>query len=343
MLTAVTSESDEYHSTRHDKGILVTWDIVNNQFEITVKFNFIFLVLLCLSLNISAQSIPEKLGYPKGSKLLIIHADDLGVAHSVNDASAVALEKGSVSSASIMVPCPWFSEIAAYARSHPKADLGLHLTLTSEWKHYKWGPVSSTSEVPGLVNKNGFLYSSVDSVYQYAKISEVEKELRAQIEKARLFGIDFTHLDSHMGALYGNADYLKLLIRLGREYKVPVMLMNNDALKAAFHIDLGNFLTEKDTQLDGIFIANPADFKNGLEKFYADLIKNCKPGFSEIILHAGHDNSELQAVTIDHPDWGSVWRQADTNFFTSVQCRKLLTDQNIRVVTWREVRDKLIK
>jgi len=308
-----------------------------------VKAKSIFIVLLCLSLNSFAQSTPEKLGYSKDTKLLIIHADDLGVAHSVNDASANALEKGSVSSASIMVPCPWFSEIAAYARSHPKADLGLHLTLTSEWKYYKWGPVSSTSEVPGLVNKNGFLYSSVDSVYRYAKISEVEKELRAQIEKAKRFGIDFTHLDSHMGALYGNVEYLKLLIKLGREYKVPVMLMNNSALQAAFHINLGNFLTEKDLQMDAIFIANPPDFKNGLDNFYSNLLKNCGPGLTEIILHAGHDDSELQAVTIDHPDWGSAWRQGDNNFFTGDKCRKLLSDQNIRVITWREIRDRLIR
>src|SRR5688572_20186386 len=108
-----------------------------------------------------AKSIREKLGYPKDAKLVIIHADDLGVAHSENAASINAMEKGSVSSASIMVPTPWFPEIAHYASTHAAADLGLHITLTSEWKYLKWGPVTSAQQVPGLVNKQGFLYASV--------------------------------------------------------------------------------------------------------------------------------------------------------------------------------------
>ncbi|HKC37295.1 MAG TPA: ChbG/HpnK family deacetylase, partial [Chitinophagaceae bacterium] len=127
------------------------------------------IILLCTLFSTcifsQAKTIQERLGYPKDAKLVIIHADDLGVSHSENAASTTALEKGSVSSASIMVPCPWFPEIAAYALLHPAADLGLHITLTSEWKYYKWGPVTAKEKVPGLINKNGFLYSSVDSVY----------------------------------------------------------------------------------------------------------------------------------------------------------------------------------
>src|SRR5258705_865814 len=130
------------------------------------KVSIILLSTLSSACIVSqAKTIQERLGYPKDEKLVIIHADDLGVSHSENAASTAALEKGSVSSASIMVPCPWFPEIAAYAESHPAADLGLHITLTSEWKYYKWGPVTAKEKVPGLINKNGFLYSSVDSVY----------------------------------------------------------------------------------------------------------------------------------------------------------------------------------
>lgn len=306
-----------------------------------LKISFLFCCLISAGL-VAQPSIQEQLGHAKDTKLLIIHADDLGVAHTVNEASEMVMEKGSVSSASIMVPCPWFTEIADYSRAHPKADLGLHLTLTSEWKNYKWGPVASKTEVPGLVNKNGFLYSSVDSVYMHANLVEVEKELRAQIEQAKKFGVDFTHFDSHMGALFGNADYLKVLIKLGREYKVPVLL-NKSGPRSAFNVSMENYLTEKDVQLDGIYTANPADYKNGMENFYINLLKNLKPGLSEIIMHAAYDNSEMQGVTIDHPDWGSAWRQADVNFFKSEKCRKLLQDQNIQLVTWREVRDKLLR
>ena len=114
------------------------------------------------------KTLQEKLGYSKDSKLLILHADDLGMSHSENSATIYGMEHGSINSASIMVPTPWFPEIAAYARAHPMADLGLHLTLTSEWNYLKWGPVASKSEVPGLVNNNGFLFSAVDSVHRSA-------------------------------------------------------------------------------------------------------------------------------------------------------------------------------
>jgi predicted glycoside hydrolase/deacetylase ChbG (UPF0249 family) len=308
-----------------------------------MKLKASFIICFLFSTGLVAQkSIQEQLGYAKETKLLIIHADDLGVAHAVNDASEMAMEKGSVSSASIMVPCPWFAETAAYAHIHPEADFGLHLTLTSEWKNYKWSPVTSKTEVPSLVNKNGFLYSSVDSVYGHATLADVEKELRAQIEKAKQFGVDFTHFDSHMAALFGDAEHLKLLIKLGREYKVPVLL-NKSGPRSAFNVSLENYLTEKDVQLDGIYTATPADYKNGMENFYVNILKNLKPGLTEIIMHAAYDNSEMQAVTIDHPDWGSAWRQADVNFFKSKKCRKLLQDQNIHLITWREIRNKLLR
>ncbi len=158
--------------------------------------------LYCFAGYSQVKSIQEKLGYPKNAKLVIIHADDLGVSHSENSASIKAMEKGCVSSASIMVPCPWFPEIAAYAQSNPEADLGLHLTITSEWKNYKWGPVTPQAQVPGLVNKNGFFYSSVDSVLKNATAIEVQEEIHNQIKRAIQFGVQPTHLDAHMGAVY---------------------------------------------------------------------------------------------------------------------------------------------
>jgi len=288
------------------------------------------------------QTLQEKLGYSKNSKLLIIHADDLGVSHSENAASIFAMEKGSVSSASIMVPCPWFPEIAAYAREHPKADLGLHLTLTSEWKYFKWGPVFAKEKVPGLVNKNGFLFSDVDSMRNSSNPAEVEKELRAQIERAKSFGIDITHLDSHMAALFGSEEYLKVLIKLGREFKVPVLL-SKTGFRSVLNADLDSFVNEKDVLLDNIYTANPQDFKNGMENYYTGIFKSLLPGVNIILLHAAFDDREMQAVTIDHPDWGAAWRQADVNFFTGNNCKKLLQENNIHVITWREIRDKLLR
>ena len=304
------------------------------------------LFIVCLIMNsISFSqtiSLQEKLGYPKNSKLLIVHADDLGVAHSENAATISAMENSIVNSASIMVPCPWFSEIAAYAVANPKADFGLHLTLTSEWKNFKWGPLSDQQEVPGLVNKNGFLFSSGDSVYQKATPLEIEKELRRQIDKALSFGIDVTHFDSHMAVLYGNAEYLKVLIRLGREYKVPVML-NKSGVRSAISMSIDSFLNEKDVLIDGIFSPGPEDYKKGMEQFYTGHIKSFTPGVNIFIIHLAYDDKEMQAITIDHPNWGADWRQADYDFFTSEKVKQLLKENNVQLITWREIRDKLLR
>ncbi len=305
----------------------------------------IFSLLLCLAGTIllagaQSKTIQERLGYPKDTKLLIIHADDLGVSHSENEASINAMEKGSVNSASIMVPTPWFSEIAAYAASHPKADLGLHLTLTSEWKYYKWG--ATAKDVPGLENNQGFMFSAVDSVYRSATLQEIEKELRMQIVKAKRAAVDFTHFDSHMGTLFGREDYLKTMMRLGREYKVPVMLIKT-AAGTVFNYKLDSFITNEDVFADAIYTASPADFKTGMSGYYAKVLTEMKAGLNILIIHTAYDDKEMQAVTVDHPDWGAAWRQADYDFFTSDACKKNSKEQKIQLITWREIRDKLLR
>lgn len=302
----------------------------------------ITLLTLFISTKAQQKTIQERLGYSKDTKLLIIHADDLGVSQSENAASIQAMEKGSVSSGSIMVPCPWMGDMAQYARTHPKADLGLHLTLTSEWKLYKWGTVTPVNQTASLVNKQGFLYSATDSLYKNARVDEIEKEIRSQIERAKQFGIDFTHFDAHMGCLFLNADYLKILIKLGREYNVPVLL-NREAFKYVFNVDVDPLLSEKEVLVDKLFMAQPGDFKNGMNNFYTGIIKSLQPGLSCILLHAAYDNEEMKAVTIDHPDYGAEWRQADYNFFSSDECKNLLQEQKIKVITWREIRDKLFR
>lgn len=305
----------------------------------------IFLILSvsfgCLAIQGQGKSIQEKLGYPKDAKLVIIHADDLGVAHSENSASIAAMEKGSVSSASIMVPCPWFPEIAAYAQSHPGADLGLHLTLTSEWKHYKWGPVTAHDKVPGLVNRNGFLYSDVDSVFRHATAAEAETEMRNQVKRAIQFGVDPTHLDAHMGTAVYKLDFFKAYLKVGHEFKIPLFIPRQ--LEMALKVKLDSLISDKDVLVDNILSASPADFKTGFKEFYTRGIKNLKPGLTYLIIHTAFDNEEMRAVTIDHPDWGAAWRQEDYNFFTSDECKKVLKENNIYVITWREIRDKVTR
>jgi chitin disaccharide deacetylase len=286
------------------------------------------------------RTIQERLGYPKEAKLLIIHADDIGVTQTENAASIYAMEKGSVNSGSIMVPCPWFPEIAAYAVQHPQADLGLHLVLTSEWKYYKWGPVLH-QDVKSLLTDKGFLTDGSVDLSQTAKIEDIENELRAQIKRAIQFGIDPTHLDSHMAILYQNASFLKLYIKLGHEFKVPVMI--NQPMLDAFGAEVKKLITDKDVVVDKIYTANPNDYAGGMVQYYKGILNSLEPGFSTILLHAAYDNDEMKAVTVDHPDWGAAWRQADFNFFTSEECKALLKTNNIKLVTWREIRDKLLR
>ncbi len=193
------------------------------------------LLVLALAVAVMAQrpNTAQQLGYGPNDKLLIIHADDVGMSHAVNVATIEAFKKGLVTSGSIMVPCPWFREIAAYARQHPELDFGLHLTLTSEWKHHRWGPVAPINQVPGLLDEEGFMWRSERQTAAKATAAEIETELRAQIERALAFGIKPTHLDTHMGTLYTRKDYFEVYKKLGKEYGIPVMVMRpNPELEA---------------------------------------------------------------------------------------------------------------
>ena len=308
-----------------------------------VKKAFIFLLFSVLSLAVSAQgkTVQELLGYPKNAKLLIIHADDLGVTHSENAASISAMEKGSVNSASIMVPCPWFPEMAAYAHLHPEKDFGLHLTLTSEWKYYKWGPVTPAANVRGLVNKNGFFYSSVDSVIQNASAAEVEQEMRSQVMRAMQFGVTPTHLDAHMYTVHHNLGFLKSYLKVGHEFNIPVFIYRQ--VESTLNIKLDTVVSARDVIIDTILTAEVPNYKAGMSDFYTTGFKNLKPGITYLILHTAYDDDEMRAVTVEHEGWGSAWRQADYNFFTSPECAKVLKENNIHLVTWREIRDKITR
>jgi len=283
----------------------------------------------------TSRTLAERLGYPADAKLLIVHADDLGVAHSVNDASTKAFATGLVNSGSIMVPCPWLTEIAAFARSNPNADLGLHLTLTSEWRNYRWGPVAPRDRVASLIAEDGYFYPSESEASAHALASEAEIEIRAQIERARKLGIQPTHLDSHMGTLYENKDLFEVLLRLGREYKLPIRMSKDFQSRMSF---LPALLKAEDVAIDRIITIGADVPAEGWVKFYSEAVSNLQPGVTEFVIHLAHDDAEMKAVTIDHPNWGSAWRERDLQFFTSDAFRKLLQENGIKLITWRDVR-----
>jgi predicted glycoside hydrolase/deacetylase ChbG (UPF0249 family) len=294
-------------------------------------------LLLASALPAQTKTVAERLGHPADSKLLILHADDLGAAHSIDAASFAGLENGAVTSASIMVPTPWITEVAAYARAHPTADLGLHLTLTSEWETYRWGSVESADKVPSLLDSAGTFPNDEKLVAANAKPAEVEREIRAQITRAMAMGIRPTHLDSHMGSLFTTPELIATYVKVAHEYHLPFLAIKGSGLAAP---QAG--VTSRDIVLDALIIAGEQVPRDHWKDFYLDAVNNLKPGLTEIIVHLGHDDSELQAVTVNHEPYGSAWRQQDYNVMTSPEFKKALRDNHVILVTWRELQ-KLVQ
>jgi hypothetical protein len=288
-------------------------------------------------MHAQTKNLAERLGYPADAKLLIIHADDLGLAHSVDQASFAALDRKAVSSASIMVSCPWFSEVAAYAQTHPEADLGLHLTLTSEWKTYRWGPAASKDQVRGLLDPMGYLWPDVPPVVKNASPEEVEREIRAQVDEAIRAGVKPTHLDSHMGTLFASPAFFAAYVKVAREYGVPFFAprVPNAPQEVLVLAEKNGFL------LDGFAMAGEQVKPEGWQAFYAGILRSLKPGVTELIVHLGHDDAELQAIAVDHPAYGSAWRQRDFDVMTSPAFKKALEENHVTLIGWKNLKKLL--
>jgi hypothetical protein len=303
------------------------------------KFSVLaFLLLAIFSHEACAQSadktLVEKLGYPRDAKLLIVHADDLGMTHSVNAASIKGLESGLVNSASIMVPCPWFPEMAEYAKSHPDADFGLHLTLTSERVFYRWGPVAPKDKVASLVDPNGYFHLDwTDSIHINSQ--EVEQELRAQIERAYAMGVRPTHLDSHQYRLFTNGkEMFQSVLRVAHDYKLPVFMVRDWFADRPY---LESALSPGELVVDHTVTIDPSVPSEKWAAFYTNALKTLRPGVTVFIIHLAFDDEEMRAATRERATWGAAWRQRDFDFFTSPEFRALLKDQDIKLVTWREL------
>src|SRR5664279_1954184 len=210
---------------------------------------------LFITLSISSQgnkNLAELLGYPKDSKLLIIHADDMGLSNSVNSACIKAFDNKGITSGSIMTPCPWANDMIAYVKDHPGMDVGIHLTLTAEWDYYKWGGISSSDLIPSLLDKNSYFFPSVEELGKSVKSAEAEKELRAQIDRAIASGVQPTHLDTHMGSVLANLELVKIYLGLSDIYHFPVLFPR--AYLSWFPPEMAKSMESKIFLLDNLFM-----------------------------------------------------------------------------------------
>jgi predicted glycoside hydrolase/deacetylase ChbG (UPF0249 family) len=280
----------------------------------------------------AAPTLQQRLGYPANARLLIIHADDFGMAHSVNRAISEALERGWVTSASVMVPCPWFPEVVTWARAHPDADLGIHLVLDSEWEGFRWGPVAPADKVASLLDQDGYFFND-PSLFTHVKLSEVETELHAQIDKAHAEGLHISHLDSHMIALSTTRQLFGVYERVGHEYDLPIALVKN----GSYRMPEGVTPPPNALALDKVITMDPGVPERDWFAWYKKNLAPLKPGIYQLIVHLAYDDDEFRGATVNHPNWGAAWRQSDLDVVQSAQFRAFLRDQKFILVNWREL------
>jgi chitin disaccharide deacetylase len=284
-----------------------------------------------------------KLGWPADARLLMIHADDLGMCHAANEAGKQAFTDGRISSGSIMMPCPWAYDFCMWAKDHPQYDIGIHVTLTAEWKTYRWRPVSAPQDVPSLCDKDGFLWDDVLQVALRAKPEEVEREIRAQVQRALAWGVKPTHLDTHMGTVFARPDFAMAYMKVGREFGITPFLVEPNPEFIAIAREHTVPLTPKiiealkaytSAKLDR-FDYPKTDGKKSYEErrteFLGQLSK-IKPGITKFIIHPSVLTPELLSIT------GSARTRAwEFKVVDDPVLRQFLKDQKIELVGWKDL------
>ncbi len=289
------------------------------------------------ALSASAETrapLVERLGFAPDARVMIINGDDFGMNQATNTGTMKALKSGGITSTTVMVPCGWFMQAADLSRRNPKANVGVHTVLTSEWKHYKWGPVVGWKSAPSLCTEQGYFFDDVPLVYLSATLEDVDKEIRAQIDKAVLAGIDITHIDSHMGTMQTMPGYHELYIKIAKDYNLPCRMAGHDLMdkfNAGYLIDMADEMGV--VHPDILFMGDPPSVAE-TESWWKQRMGQLEPGkVTEIYIHCAVDTPEMRDTT------GSTGRRvADTDFFSDPKTQQWIKDQGIKLVSYRELR-----
>lgn len=320
---------------------------------------FLPLILSAIHMIAAAQTTEptyaEKLGYPKGKKVLIIHVDDVGMSYESNQGAIRAIREGVANSLSVMMPCGWVPGFVHYWKENKDLDAGLHLTMTSEWKDYRWGPLAGKSNVKGLTDPEGALWRSVADVVKNASPDEVETEIRAQLERARTMGFEPTHMDSHMGTLFATPEFMERYLKVGMQEKIPVMFPggHNTAIrKEEKMIDQQFEMTQKigkqlwaaglpvldDLENSSYSWKGPANgdlSEKALQHYkttkYIEAISKLKPGLTMVIMHCTIHTEVFPHISDSWPT-----REGDFLAMIDPELRKYIEKEGIVLTTWRE-------
>ncbi len=293
--------------------------------------------------------ILAKLNLPPNARAVVIHADDIGMSYSAVAGFPALLEAGHLTSAAVMTPCPWFPGVAAMLRGlrdHPRLDIGVHLTLTSEWDAYRWGPISTRKRASGLLDDEGCFHRREADVWAWADPDAVEQELRAQIETALAAGVDVTHIDSHMGTLF-HPRLLPIYLKLAADYRLPPFIMRPHAehmqsanLEPEAAAILSRLLAQAEarglTFFDGYHVMDLQRRGGGLEEARRVLSALPAGSLTYLILHPNIDAPDLRAFA---PDWRA--RVDDYRLLTNPAFGHLLAELEITPVGMRALRDAM--
>jgi chitin disaccharide deacetylase len=283
------------------------------------------------------------LGYTPDARVLIPHIDDVGVCHGANRAFAELAGQGFVTTASVMVPCPWYPETVDLMREQPELDLGVHLTLTSESRACRWRPISTTSDKSGLLDRDGFMWPDVPSVRRHADRRAVETELRAQIQAALAAGIDVTHLDTHMGVAAA-PEFVETYLQLGREYRLPVLLperietyvsvLDMGPLDADLYPRLVDEARAAGMPVIDVFAMGLAMRHLGCDEAFRQMVEQAVPGITYVSLHCSTPG-EVERL---HPQ-DADWRIAEYQLFDDPDFSDWVARQKIELIGFRLIRE----